>query len=98
MKQKVDAAMVRMVVGKPSDYGLPDPDYKMYESHPVINSLVLHHLGHGDIRARSGIDSVNGKTVTFSDGHQQDRSDSDGHRLPSALSVYRQSPLNWRDE
>lgn len=72
LKQKVDAAMIRMVVGRPSDYGLPDPDYKMYESHPVINSLVLHHLGHGDIGARAGIDAVDGQTVTFSDGRQQD--------------------------
>ncbi|MBD2859400.1 NAD(P)-binding domain-containing protein [Spongiibacter sp. KMU-158] len=72
LKQKVDAAMIRMVVGKPSDYGLPDPDYKMYESHPVINSLVLHHLGHGDINARSGIEKVEGNTVTFSDGAQAD--------------------------
>ncbi|HCS27322.1 MAG TPA: monooxygenase, partial [Spongiibacteraceae bacterium] len=32
LKQRLDAALIRMVVGKPSDYGLPDPDYKMYES------------------------------------------------------------------
>ena len=98
MKQKVDAAMVRMVVGKPSDYGLPDPDYKMYESHPVINSLVLHHLGHGDIRARSGIDSVNGKTVTFSDAHQQDYDlilMATGYLLH--YPFIDKALLNWRD-
>lgn len=71
-KQRVDAAMIRMVIGKPSDYGLPDPDYQMYESHPVINSLVLHHLGHGDIKSRRAVENVNGHTVSFSDGESSD--------------------------
>lgn len=68
LKQMVDAAIVRMVIGKPSDYGLPDPDYRMYESHPVMNSLILHHLGHGDIRARRDVARVEGRTVRFVDG------------------------------
>jgi cation diffusion facilitator CzcD-associated flavoprotein CzcO len=72
LKQKLDALLIRAVMGKPSDYGLPDPDYRMYESHPVINSLVLHHLGHGDIRPRQDIRSVEGATVTFVDGSQVD--------------------------
>ena len=72
VKQRLDAALIRLVMGKPSDYGLPDPDYRMYESHPVINSLILHHLGHGDIRPRRGIDRVEGKTVHFSDGESGD--------------------------
>ncbi|MDX1505903.1 MAG: NAD(P)/FAD-dependent oxidoreductase, partial [Spongiibacter sp.] len=65
IKQRLDAAMIRMVVGKPSHYGLPDPDYRMYESHPVINSLMLHHLGHGDIKPRADIVDMQGHTVTF---------------------------------
>ena len=72
LKQRMDAAMIRMIVGKPSDYGLPDPDYRMYESHPVVNSLVLHHLGHGDIKARRDISQVDGHTVTFTDGESAD--------------------------
>lgn len=72
LKQRIDSLLIRMVMGKPSDYGLPDPDYRIYESHPVINSLVLHHLGHGDIRVRRGIEGVEGQTVYFSDGEQAD--------------------------
>lgn len=68
LKQKLDATLIRLVVGRPSDYGLPDPDYRMYEAHPVINSLVLHHLGHGDITPRADIADMQGKTVTFRDG------------------------------
>lgn len=72
IKQRLDAWLIRAVMGKPSDYGLPDPDYRMYESHPVINSLVLHHLGHGDIKPRPDISSVNDRTVSFVDGSQAD--------------------------
>ncbi len=72
IKQMVDGFLIRMIMGKPSQYGLPDPDYRMYESHPVINSLILHHLGHGDITPRQDIKTVNGKTITFNNGEQQD--------------------------
>jgi hypothetical protein len=72
LKQAVDAWIIRMVIGRPSDYGLPDPDHRLYESHPVMNSLVLHHLGHGDIRARRDVAAVDGRTVTFADGERAD--------------------------
>lgn len=68
LKQKLDASLIRFLVGKPSDYGLPDPDYRMYESHPVMNSLILHHIGHGDITPRRDIARVDGQTVHFTDG------------------------------
>lgn len=72
VKQRVDAALIRALVGRPSDYGLPDPDYRLYESHPVVNSLVLHHLGHGDITARRDLAAVEGHTVRFADGESAD--------------------------
>lgn len=98
LKQRVDAAMVRMVVGKPSDYGLPDPDYKMYESHPVINSLVLHHLGHGDITPRPAIDLVSGNTVIYSDGSKAEYDlilMGTGYKLD--YPFIDRELLNWRD-
>ncbi len=68
LKQFLDGLMIRLFMGKPSDYGLPDPDYRLYESHPVVNSLVLYHLGHGDIHVRRDLAQANGKTITFRDG------------------------------
>lgn len=72
LKQRLDAALVRLLVGHPSDYGLPNPDHRLYESHPVMNSLVLHHLAHGDIRARRDVHGVEGQRVAFSDGERAD--------------------------
>ena len=68
IKQLVDGLLVRLISGKPSQFGLPDPDYKMYESHPVINSMFLHHIGHGDITVRPSIINCDGHTVHFDDG------------------------------
>ena len=42
-----------MFTGDPVRFGFPKPDYKIYESHPIVNSLILHHLGHGDLHGAS---------------------------------------------
>lgn len=72
LKQKVDSVVLGWFTGDPSRFGMPKPDYKMYESHPVVNSLILHHLGHGDIQVKADIDHFEGHTVHFKDGKRQD--------------------------
>ncbi|MBR9841610.1 MAG: NAD(P)-binding domain-containing protein [Rhodobacteraceae bacterium] len=68
LKRKVDGLLLSWFVGRPEKYGFPKPDYKLYESHPVVNSLVLYHAGHGDLRVQPDIDRLDGKTVHFVDG------------------------------
>jgi hypothetical protein len=53
-------------------FGFPAPDYKIYESHPIVNTLVLHHLGHGDIRVRRDVERLDGTGVVFTDGERGD--------------------------
>lgn len=72
LKQKIDALVLGWFTGDPARFGLPRPDYKMYESHPVVNSLILHHLGHGDIHVKPDIARLDGRTVHFKDGRAQD--------------------------
>lgn len=72
LKQKVDATVLQWFTGDPVRFGFPKPDYKMYESHPVVNSLVLHHVGHGDIGVRADIARLAGRTVHFKDGSARD--------------------------
>ena len=54
IKQAIDSRVLKMFTGDPVQFGFPKPDYKIYESHPIVNSLVLHHLGHGDLRGPAG--------------------------------------------
>ncbi len=72
LKQKVDSTVLKWFTGDPTRFGFPKPEYKMYESHPVVNSLILHHLGHGDIHVKPDIARFEGRTVHFKDGSQQD--------------------------
>lgn len=99
LKQTIDGLLVRALVGKPSQYGLPDPDYGLYESHPVMNSLVLHHIGHGDIRPRGDIRAVSGHCVTFANGEQAEYDlilMATGYRLDYPFIA--RSELNWPED
>ena len=72
LKRPIDQMILKWFTGDPQKYGFPKPDYKLYESHPVVNSLVLYHAGHGDLRIKPDIDHLDGKTVHFADGSQED--------------------------
>lgn len=52
------------------DYGLPRPDYPLDGAHPVMNSLILYHIGHGDIVPKGDVHSFDGKKVRFDDGSE----------------------------
>lgn len=72
LKQKIDAKVLQWFTGDPVRFGFPKPDYRMYESHPVVNSLILHHIGHGDIAVRPDIARLDGPTVHFKDGSSRE--------------------------
>ena len=72
LKRRVDGMILKWFVGDPQKYGFPKPDYALYESHPVVNSLVLFHAGHGDLKIRPDIDRFDGSTVHFTDGSKAD--------------------------
>lgn len=72
LKRRVDGLVLRWFVGDAQKYGFPKPDYQLYEAHPVVNSLIVFHAGHGDIRVRPDIERLDGKTVHFRDGTSGD--------------------------
>jgi len=72
LKQALDSRVLRAFTGDPARFGFPRPDHRIYESHPIVNTLVLNHLGQGDLRIRAGIDRFDGSTVRFRDGTSGD--------------------------
>lgn len=68
LKRPIDSLILKWFVGTPEKYGFPKPDYKLYESHPVVNSLVLYHAGHGDLKIQPDIKRLDGNAVHFVDG------------------------------
>lgn len=63
---------LKIVVGSPRKFKLPRPDHKLFETHPIINSLLVYYLGHGDIAPRPDIAKLDGNTVHFVDGSQEE--------------------------
>jgi hypothetical protein len=66
--QPVLALLLRIVVGDLTSYGLPAPDHKPLESHPLVNSQLLHHLAHGNITPKADVVELAGNEVSFADG------------------------------
>jgi cation diffusion facilitator CzcD-associated flavoprotein CzcO len=60
--------MLRIAVGRMTDYGLPQPDHDVLEAHPTVSDDLLTRLGHGDIHVRPNIDRFEGSKVFFVDG------------------------------
>jgi len=49
--------------------GLPPPEtYDLEQQPPVVNDLLMYWILHGRIKVRPGIQDINGKDVTFTDG------------------------------
>ncbi|WP_228374266.1 flavin-containing monooxygenase [Demequina phytophila] len=72
LEQRVFGVLLRILNGDPTRLGLPKPDHKVFETHPLMNTQLLHHLGHGDVTARPAIKDIEGTVVTFADGSTED--------------------------
>lgn len=83
LKQAVDTRVLRAFTGDPTRFGFPRPDHRLYESHPVVNTLILNHLGQGDLRIRADVERFDGATVRFRD------STSDEYDLVLLATGYR---------
>lgn len=99
LKRRVDGMILKWFTGDPQKYGFPKPEYALYESHPVVNSLILFHAGHGDIKVRPDVDHFDGHAVHFKDGSQAD------YDLVLAATGYRlhypfvdKALINWQGD
>lgn len=72
LKQRIDGFLLRWFTPDPSRLGWPKPDHRLYESHPIVNTLILYHLGHGDLEVKADIERFEGLTVHFRDGTSED--------------------------
>jgi Flavin-binding monooxygenase-like len=69
--QRVFGILLRAIVGDTAKLGLPKPDHKILESHPILNDQIIHHLRHGDISVRPDVARFDGSAVVFKDGSRE---------------------------
>lgn len=62
------ASALRLTIGKYTDYGLQQPDHRIFEAHPTLNNELLYYLAHGRITPHPDIRRWDGNTVEFVDG------------------------------
>jgi dimethylaniline monooxygenase (N-oxide forming) len=68
LQKRAMKLMLRLSVGKVTDYGLPQPDHDVLEAHPTVSDDLLTRLGHGDLVVKPNIDRFEHGKVFFADG------------------------------
>ncbi|MBM7368163.1 flavin-containing monooxygenase [Gordonia hydrophobica] len=71
LERPLMTGLLRLIVGDVRRWGLPKPDHRLFDSHPLLNSQLLHHLQHGDISVRPEILRFEGPDVVFVDGSRE---------------------------
>jgi cation diffusion facilitator CzcD-associated flavoprotein CzcO len=97
--RRLTGAMVsHLVLGPAWRTGVPKPDHRLFESHPIINSQIHHHVGHGNLALRPDVERLDGRRVQFVDG-REDEVDliiyATGFKV--TIPFIDQELLNWRD-
>jgi cation diffusion facilitator CzcD-associated flavoprotein CzcO len=70
IEQPVFERLLRLLVGDVRRFGLPAPDHRLFETHPVLNTQLLHALGHGDLSVKPDVSELRDDRVAFADGSE----------------------------
>jgi cation diffusion facilitator CzcD-associated flavoprotein CzcO len=68
LRRRLAARAIRIALGPPEEFGLPTPDHKLFETHPIINSQMTYFVGHGRIKPKPDVAEFCGDRVRFTDG------------------------------
>ena len=71
LRRLAASIMLRIAVGPLENYGLPRPDHRLFETHPIVNSQLLYELGHGRVRVKPNVAELCGDRVRFTDGSEE---------------------------
>jgi cation diffusion facilitator CzcD-associated flavoprotein CzcO len=71
LRQRLLQRTLRRMVGDLRHFGLPRPDHKVLETHPIVNSQLIYHVGHGSITpvpdvarfTRDAVELVDGRVI-----------------------------------
>ncbi len=71
LRRLLAGGMGWLVMGSPHAVGLPRPDHRLFETHPIINSQLIYHAAHGDVAAKPNVARLDGDGVVFTDGSRE---------------------------
>ncbi len=59
-----------LMVGSNARYGLPEPEHRIMDTHPTMNTVLPQLVAHGRIGVKPEITELKGRLVRFSDGSE----------------------------
>ncbi len=71
LRQWLGGRLIKSLVGRMSDYGLPEPEIGPFESHGTVSGEFLLRAGSGDLTMKTGISALEGDSVVFTDGSRE---------------------------
>mgnify|MGYP006276923443 FL=1 len=63
--------IIRVTFGKHEEYGMPNPQHRIFEKHPTLNSEVPYYIKHGRITYKPEVKQLDGEAVEFVDGTRE---------------------------
>src|SRR5215207_2285159 len=68
VRQRLQRAALKLMVGDMERYGLPKPDHKLGEAHPTVSDDILSRIAHGEVVPKPNIAELTERSVRFVDG------------------------------
>ena len=63
--------ILRLLVGDVTKYGVRKPDHRLLETHPILNSQIIHAFQHGLVTPKEDVKRLDGGEVVFEDGTRE---------------------------
>ena len=98
-RRAASAVVSHVALGPSWRTGVPKPDHRLFESHPILNSQIHHHVGHGRLALRPDVERFDGQRVRFVDGSETEIDlivYATGYRV--TIPFIAREQLNWQGE
>jgi cation diffusion facilitator CzcD-associated flavoprotein CzcO len=71
LRRLISLRAIDRAIGLPWRHGLPRPDHRLWETHPIINEDLGRRIDSGAIQPRSNVAHFDGDHVVFVDGRRE---------------------------
>ena len=71
LRRLISLRAIDRAIGLPWRHGLPRPDHRLWETHPIINEDLGHRIDCGAIQPRGDVARFDGDQVEFVDGRRE---------------------------
>lgn len=99
LRRRLAGLIGYVMLGSRAGTGLPKPDHRLFETHPIINSQLVYQLRHGDLEVRPDVQRLTERGACFVDGREEAFDvviHATGYRL--TLPFLDRAHLAWRGD